>query len=116
MAEAAVNAGAEIINDISGLKFDQNIGLVAAKYNTGLVLMHLRGNFETMHQQEPVEDIVAEVSKGFHWSLEKTKAFGLNHESIVLDIGIGLSKTFAQNLELLARLSDLNVHFKDYPL
>ncbi len=59
VAEQAVNVGAEIINDISGLRFDEKIAEVAAKYKTGLVLMHLRGEFETMHKQKPVENILS---------------------------------------------------------
>ena len=116
VAEAAVNAGAEIINDVSGLRFDDKIGEVAAKYNTGLVLMHLRGEFETMHKQEPVADILMEVSNGFRWSIEKAKSFGVTDNQISLDIGIGFSKTFEQNLELLAKLDKLINEFPNYPM
>ncbi len=116
VAEAAVNAGAEIINDISGLRFDEKIGEIAAKYNTGLVLMHLRGRFETMHKQEPVADILMEVSNGFCWSIEKAKSFGVTDNQISLDIGIGFSKTFEQNLELLAKLDKLINEFPNYPM
>jgi dihydropteroate synthase len=116
VAESAVEAGAEIINDVSGLRFDDQIGQVAFKHKTGLILMHLRGEFETMHQQEPVTDILEEVAKGFSQSLEKAISFGVKKESIVLDIGIGFSKTFKQNLELLARLTELCVQFKDFPM
>ena len=65
VAEQAVQAGAEIINDISGLRFDERIGEIAAQHQTGLVLMHLRGDFETMHKQIPVENILREVADGF---------------------------------------------------
>lgn len=116
VAEAAINSGAEIINDISGLRFDEKLGEVTAKHKTGLVLMHLRGEFETMHKQEPVEDILTEVKNGFDWSIEKAKNFDISNEQIVLDIGIGFSKTFEQNLELLARLSELVVQFKEFPI
>lgn len=116
VAEAAVNAGAEIINDISGLRFDAKIGLLASKFKTGLVLMHLRGGFETMHKQEPVKDILAEVGSGFRWSLNKAKDFEISDERIVLDIGIGFSKTFEQNLELLAKLDKLVSEFSEYPI
>lgn len=116
VAEAAVNAGAEIINDVSGLRFDEKIGGIAAKYNTGLVLMHLRGEFETMHKQEPVADILMEVSNGFRWSIEKAKSFGVTDNQISLDIGIGFSKTFEQNLELLAKLDKLINEFPNYPM
>jgi dihydropteroate synthase len=116
VAEFAVNAGAEIINDVSGLRFDEKIGEVAAKYKTGLVLMHLSGEFETMHRQEPVTNILQAVADGFRWSIEKAESFGVKKESIALDIGIGFSKTFGQNLELLANLDKLGTEFPDYPM
>ncbi len=116
VAESAVNTGAEIINDISGLRFDERIAEVASKFKTGLVLMHLRGEFETMHQQEPVADILQEVADGFRWSIEKAENFGVKKDSIALDIGIGFSKTFEQNLELLAKLDKLICEFPAFPM
>lgn len=115
-AEKAVAAGAEIINDISGLHFDENVGKVAAKYKTGLVLMHLRGDFETMHDQTPVEDILREVSNVFWQSIEKAKSFGVAENQIALDIGIGFSKTFEQNLELLGKLHKIAKEFPNFPM
>ena len=115
-AEKAVQAGAEIINDISGLRFDERIAEVAAKYKTGLVLMHSRGDFETMHRQEPVENILNEVSNGFRFSIEKAESYGVQKENIALDVGIGFSKTFGQNLELIAKLNVLCQEFSDFPM
>jgi len=116
VAESAVNAGAEIINDVSGLRFDERIAEVAARYQTGLVLMHLRGTFETMHRQEPVSDILGEVAEGFHWSIEKAKSFGVKTEQIALDVGIGFGKTFEQNLELIAKLDRIIKEFPEFPM
>ena len=116
VAESAVNSGAEIINDISGLRFDENVAEVATKYKTGLVLMHLRGKFETMHTQKPVKNILREVDEGFRQSLEKAESRGVKKENIVLDVGIGFSKTFEQNLELIAKLDKLCVEFPEFPI
>ncbi len=116
VAEKAVGAGTEIINDISGLRFDERIGKVAANTNSGLVLMHLRGDFETMHRQTPVEDILLEVSTGFRQSIGKARSFGVKNENIALDVGIGFSKTFKQNLELIAELKVLTDEFADFPI
>jgi len=116
VAENAVNSGAEIINDVSGLRFDEKIGEVAAKHRTGLVLMHLRGTFETMHEKQESADIRAEVSEGFHRSIEKARSFGVKEETIALDIGIGFSKTFEQNLELLANLQKICAEFPNFPM
>lgn len=116
VAKEAVEAGAVIINDISGLKFDDKVAAVAAEHNAGLILMHLRGDFETMHKQMPVKDILLDVSNGFNWSIEKAKSHGVKDEQICLDIGIGFSKTFEQNLELIAKLEMLRNKFKKYPM
>ncbi len=116
VAESAVNAGAEIINDISGLRFDERVTEVAAKTNAGVVLMHSRGDFETMHGQKPVENILREVSRGFRISLEKAKVYGVKTENIALDVGIGFGKTFEQNLELIARLAELCEEFSEFPM
>ncbi|MBC7796445.1 MAG: dihydropteroate synthase [Pyrinomonadaceae bacterium] len=116
VAQNAVNAGAEIINDISGLRFDEKIGEVAAKSNAGLILMHLRGTFETMHNQTPVNEILTETIKGLRESVEKAVSFGVNPQNIALDIGIGFSKTLHQNLELLAKLNQVCIEFADLPM
>ncbi|MGI8884394.1 MAG: dihydropteroate synthase, partial [Pyrinomonadaceae bacterium] len=116
VAEKAVESGAEIINDVSGLRFDERIAEVAAREKTGLILMHLRGTYETMHKLAPVENIMREVSEGFRWSIETAKNFGVTPEQIALDIGIGFSKTFEQNLELIAKLDKLIEEFPEVPM
>jgi dihydropteroate synthase len=116
VAENAVSAGAEIINDVSGLRFDGRVGEVAAKYQTGLVLMHLRGTFETMHKLPPVENIFAEVIGGFRQSIETARAFGVQDSQIALDVGIGFGKTFDQNLELIAKLDKIAAEFSEFPM
>ncbi|MEO6588200.1 MAG: dihydropteroate synthase [Pyrinomonadaceae bacterium] len=116
VAQKAVEAGAEIINDISGLRFDKKMVEVAAKNKTGLVLMHLRGEFETMHKQIQSENIFDEISNGFRWSLLKAEDRQISHEQIVLDVGIGFGKTLAQNLELIAKLDKICQEFSNYPI
>ena len=116
VARAAIDAGAEIINDISGLRFDALLAPVAAESNAGLVLMHSRGTFETMHSEGAVDDIFADVCIDFRRALTIAKASGVAAENIVLDIGIGFGKTFEQNLELIARLDRLVAEFVDYPM
>jgi dihydropteroate synthase len=116
VALKSIESGAEIINDISGLRFDERIAEVAAKYNTGLILMHLRGDFETMHKQIPVENILCEVAEGFRWSIEKAKSKDVSESQIALDVGIGFSKTLSQNLELIAKLDKLVKDFQNFPI
>lgn len=116
VGRGAVEAGAEIINDISGLRFDASIADVAAEYKTGLVLMHSRGTFETMHSQPPAENIMRDVADDLRRSTNAAEASGVRRESIVLDIGIGFGKTSDQNLELLANLDKLVDEFAQYPM
>jgi dihydropteroate synthase len=116
VARAALDAGSEIINDISGLRFDEQIAAVAAERKVGLVLMHSRGEFETMHSQPPVDDIMSEVAADFRRSTSSALEHGVGTEQIVLDVGIGFGKTVEQNLELLAKLDKLVAEFPDYPM
>ena len=116
VARQAINAGAEIINDISGLRFDERIAAVAAESNAGLVLMHSRGTFETMHTQLSVNDILAEVITDFKRSIVLAKTHGVSDAQIALDVGLGFGKTFEQNLELLAKLDKIVNDFKVYPM
>lgn len=116
VARIALNAGVEIVNDISGLRFDPEIADVAASYDAGLILMHSRGTFETMHQQEPVEDIMTEVAEDWRRSIAEAERRGVKRDMIVLDPGIGFSKTQKQNVELIAKLDQLIQQFPDFPL
>jgi dihydropteroate synthase len=116
VARAAADAGAAIINDISGLRFDEDIADVAAEFGTGLILMHSRGDFEAMHTQPPVVDVIAEVTEGLKTSLETARRHSVSDDAIVLDVGIGFGKTAEQNLELIAKLDKLVERFPEYPM
>jgi dihydropteroate synthase len=116
VARRALEAGVEIVNDISGLRFDPSIAEVAAHYQSGLILMHSRGTFETMHKLEPVEDIMAEVVGGWRRSIGEAEARGVSRDRIALDPGIGFGKSQAQNVELIARLDQLAREFSGFPL
>jgi dihydropteroate synthase len=116
VAKALIDHGAEIINDISGLRWDASIADIAAQQNAGLVLMHSRGTFETMHSEPPVADVLDEVERGLGDSLSLARNRGVNDEQIVLDIGIGFGKTVEQNLELIAKLDRIRQTFEGLPL
>lgn len=115
VAAAAMDSGAEIINDISGLRFDSQIAHIAAETNAGLILMHSLGTFETMHTQPPVDDIFTVVLIDFDRAITVAKLSGVAETNIALDVGIGFGKTFEQNLELLAKLDRLVAEFATYP-
>ncbi|MBL8180198.1 MAG: dihydropteroate synthase [Blastocatellia bacterium] len=116
VAQAAIDGGAEIINDISGLRWDERLSKVAAMSGAGLVLTHSRGSFETMHSQLPVADILDELFKSLTDSVAIATQAGVSNEQIVLDVGIGFGKTFAQNLELLRRTDEIVTAFSPMPL
>jgi dihydropteroate synthase len=116
VAAAAIGAGAEIVNDISGLRFDVKLGDAAAAGSAGLILMHSRGEFHEMHSQEPVDDIFSEVENSFRKSLELASRCGVSKESIVLDVGIGFGKTVEQNLSLIADLDKIIRKFEEFPV
>jgi dihydropteroate synthase len=116
VARAALEAGAAIVNDISALRFDFFIADAVARAGAGLVLMHSRGTPATMHRLPPVADIMEEVTSSLRASVHMAERRGVKRESIVIDPGIGFSKTPEQNLELIARLDQLIAAFPDYPL
>lgn len=106
-ARAAIDAGAEIVNDISALRFEPEVGRVAADSGAALVLMHLRGTPETMQQLPPSPDILADVERDMLAALDRGADAGVPFDRLVLDPGIGFGKTLDQNVELLARLDVL---------
>lgn len=110
VAEAAIRAGAEIINDVTGLEDDPNMASVAAKSGVGVCVMHMKGTPQTM-QDDPVYENVVEEIRGY---LIARKQFcldaGIEHDRICLDPGIGFGKTHQHNLDLLRgvhRFTDL---------
>lgn len=115
VARALVDHGAEVINDISGLRWDPGIADVAAKTRAGLVLMQSLGEFETMHKQPPADDVMLDVADGLRASVERAKESNVSDEQIVLDVGIGFGKTAEQNLELIGKLDRLVAEFPQYP-
>jgi dihydropteroate synthase len=116
VAKANIDTGAEIVNDVSGLRWDARIADVVSAAGAGLVLMHSRGEFTTMHSQPPVDDIVDVVNAGLAAAVSVANARGVGDESIVLDVGIGFGKTVEQNLELIAQLGRISVGDKKFPL
>jgi dihydropteroate synthase len=116
VARVALEAGAEIVNDISGLRFDPALADEAAQAGAGLVLMHSRGTHESMHRLAPVADILGEVTESLRRSVAEAEQRGVAPQAIVLDPGIGFSKTPEQNVELLARLDALVESFAQFPL
>lgn len=106
VARAALDAGADVINDVSAL-LDPTMGEVVAGSGAGLVLMHMRGNPQTMQEAPSYDDVAGEVAAELDLALRRAQAAGVAPERIVLDPGIGFAKTAEHNLELLGRLDEL---------
>ena len=107
VAEAALGAGAQMVNDISGLKNDPRIAQVAARFGAPLILMHMRGTPRTMQKGPFAKNVVRDVISGLRKSAALARRAGVKKSQIILDPGIGFGKSFAQNYELLARLPEL---------
>src|SRR3954468_2809902 len=116
VANAALAAGAEIVNDISGLRFEPSLAGAAARAGAGLVLMHSRGTPKDMQQLPPAENILSDVVSGLRQSISIAQEHGVARQSIAIDPGIGFGKTFEQNFELIAKLGKLAREFADLPL
>jgi dihydropteroate synthase len=116
VARAALEAGADIVNDISALRFDFYVADAVAKAGAGLVLMHSRGTPATIHRLPPVADILHEVTTSLGASLKMAQRRGVQQESIAVDPGIGFGKSQEQNLELIAKLDRITEAFPDLPI
>lgn len=109
VARAALEAGADIINDVTGLRGDPMMCRVAAENDAGLVVMHMLGTPRTMQQQAVYEDVVAEVQTYFEERLHVLAEQGIAPERIVLDPGFGFAKTLEHNISLMKALPLLAV-------
>ena len=103
-ARAALEAGANIINDITALS-DPEMATVAAQHQAGLILMHMQGNPQTMQKKPEYSDLFAEVISYLRAAVERALAAGVSSQSIAVDPGIGFGKTTDHNLRLLNGLS-----------
>ena len=107
VAKAALDAGANIINDVSGGQNDPAILTVAAQANVPIILMHSQGTPKTMQDNPYYEDVVAEVIDSLKGSIEVALQAGIKKENILIDPGIGFGKRKQDNLDLLAHLDQL---------
>jgi len=107
VARAAVNAGCEIVNDVSALRWDPQMAATVVELACGVVLMHTRGRPQEWRDLPPSADIVAEVKADLRSYAQSALAQGIAKDQIMLDVGIGFGKKFEQNYPLLAGLDQL---------
>lgn len=106
VAERALNAGASLVNDISGLRFSPDMARVVADRGAGLVIMHIKGTPRDMQQDPVYDDVVREISGFLADGIEIAVRAGVDREKILVDPGIGFGKTVEHNLVLLDRLDE----------
>lgn len=109
VAKEAVNAGAQIINDISGLHVESSLAQVAVEANTPLILMHIRGTPETMQQNVHYHSLFSEILEYLKESIQRAETAGVDPHQIVVDPGIGFGKTVRDNLLIIKHLAEFRV-------
>ena len=107
VASAAIEAGADIINDVSALRHDDRMARVAAEAGTVVVLMHMRGEPKTMQQNIRYDDLLGEIAADLQTWRDAAIDNGILPDRILVDPGIGFGKTFEHNLEVLAGIDQL---------
>jgi dihydropteroate synthase len=107
VASAAVERGAAIINDISGLQYDPPLGGVAARTGAPLILMHTRGRSREMYERAVYDDVVGEVTAELGHAIDRATAAGVKREALIVDPGFGFAKAPGHSFTLLARLGAL---------
>ena len=108
VADAALTAGADCINDVSGLQFDPAMASAVAAHRASLIVMHMRGTPDTMQAPENLvyDDLIADISAFLLDAVDKAVRAGVNPARIMLDPGVGFSKTDEQNMTLIRRAAD----------
>jgi dihydropteroate synthase len=107
VAKAAIQAGADIVNDISAGTFDPQMLPTVASLDVPIILMHIRGNPQTMQQLTNYQDLIGDIYNFLSEKITAAKLLGIDHNKIIIDPGIGFAKNQEQNLEILRQLRSL---------
>ena len=114
VARAAIAAGADIINDVSGGQYDSQMLATVAQLGVPYILMHLRGTPTTMTQMTDYNDVIAEILCYFETQIDRAVRYGIDRSQIIIDPGIGFAKTYQQSIELIRQLDRFQI--LDLPL
>ncbi|MCF7876142.1 dihydropteroate synthase [Candidatus Bipolaricaulota bacterium] len=114
VASEALDAGGDIINDISALRFDSDLGRLAAERDVPLILMHMQGEPRTMQENPTYEDPVEDIIEFLEGRIKRAVDLGVSREQVVIDPGIGFGKKYEDNYEILRRLEEFRA--LDLPL
>ena len=107
VAKAAIQAGADMVNDISAGTFDPQMLPTVASLDVPIILMHIRGNPQTMQQLTNYQDLIGDIYNFLSEKITAAKLLGIDHNKIIIDPGIGFAKNQEQNLEILRQLRSL---------
>ncbi len=107
VAKAAIQAGADMVNDISAGTFDPQMLPTVASLDVPIILMHIRGNPQTMQQLTNYQDLIGDIYNFLSEKITAAKLLGIDHNKIIIDPGIGFAKNQKQNLEILRQLRSL---------
>ena len=107
VAEIAIDLGANIVNDISGLTFDQNMSTFLSGRDIPVIIMHINGKPKTMQSNPIYDDLINDVNSFFKKQIIFAQSNGIDRDNIILDPGIGFGKTFNHNLTIINNLKDL---------
>jgi len=109
VARKALEAGASMVNDISGLRFDPDMPKTVARHNIPVVMMHIKGRPRDMQQNPRYEALIPEIMDYFRISIRLARKFGIPDNMMIIDPGIGFGKTFDHNLEILNNLEQFTL-------
>ena len=108
VAKKAVEVGANIINDVSGLSFDSQMPKTVASLNAPIIIMHMKGNPRNMQKNPEYKDLIDEILYYFKERIKIATKAGIDREMIILDPGIGFGKTVEHNFQILSKLNKFN--------
>jgi dihydropteroate synthase len=114
VARSAIQAGADLVNDVSGGKYDPQMLSTVGCLSVPYIMMHMRGTPKTMQQMTDYTDVVGEILAFFQIQIERASECGIDRSNIIIDPGIGFAKTYQQNIELVRQLDRFEI--LDLPL
>lgn len=109
VAKQALQAGASMVNDISGLRFDPDMAAVVSKNNVPVIIMHIKGTPKNMQINPVYDDLISEILDYLKESINICREYGISDKKIIIDPGIGFGKTFEHNLEIINNLREFSI-------
>ncbi|MEW6052321.1 MAG: dihydropteroate synthase [Nitrospirota bacterium] len=109
VAQKALDAGASIVNDISGLRFDPEMARIVARYEVPVVIMHMKGTPRDMQKNPVYDDLIQEILDYLRKGIRTAEESGIAEDRIIIDPGIGFGKTFAHNLQIIHKLHEFTL-------